>query len=168
MKKELKILWITVAVLAVLQLIGGTIYTVWTAKEEQKYTYVECTIVSVQSKKEEDTVIIEGITVSYLGDDGTTVIAEMADFPSSFSVGTVFTGRFKNDPLKISAEDTDWFTPVFLIVLGGMYAIIDIALLLFRKKMGLYAMESVADDHIYEDDPDEDTDEDISSEIIQS
>lgn len=166
MKKELKVLCITVAVLAVLQLIGGIFYTAMTAREEKKYTYVECTITSVQSKEEDDTVTIEGITVSYIGNDGQTVIAQMVDFPSSFSVGETFTGRFKDDPLLISAEQTDWFTPVFLIILGAAYALIDITLFLLRKKMGLYAMESVADDYIYEDESDDESEDD--TEDIQS
>ncbi len=160
MKKELKVICITVAVLAVLQLVGGIFYTAMTAKEEKSYTYVECTILSVQSKKEDDTVIIEGITVSYLGSYGQTVVAQMADFPSSFAEGETFTGRFRDDPLLISAEHTDWFTPVFLIVLGAAYAVIDITLFLLRKKMGLYAMESVADDYIYEDESDEESEDD--------
>lgn len=165
MKKELKVICITVAVLAVLQLVGGIFYTAMTAKEEKSYTYVECTIVWVQRKEDDDTtgddtVAIEGITVSYIGDDGQTVVAQMADFPSSFSVGETFTGRFRDDPLLISAEHTDWFTPVFLIVLGAAYAVIDIILFLLRKKMGLYAMESVADDYIYEDESDEESEDD--------
>lgn len=142
MKRDLKVLWITVAVLAVLQLVGGAVYTAWTAKCEKQYTYVDCTVISVQSSEDGDALRIEGITVSYTDGEGRTVIAEMEDFPSSFSVGSTFRGRYSNDPLSISAKQTDWFTPTFLIFLGALYALFDILALILRKRMGLYAMES--------------------------
>lgn len=146
MKREFKTLWIAVAVLAVLQLIGGTIYTAATAARERDYTYVECTVVDVRKTEQEDTLTIEEITVSYTDADGNTVTAKMADFPASFSVGSTFEGRYTDDPYLISAEDTDWFTPVFLLILGGAYAIGDIVALLLRKRVGLYAMEDIQDE----------------------
>lgn len=148
MKKELKTLWIAVVVLAVLQLIGGAVYTAATAANEKNFTYVDCTVLSVQSQEEEDGLIITGITVSYVDDGGNTVVAEMADFPASFSVGSVFEGRYSDDPQLISAETTDWFTPVFLIVLGAAYGLFALITWLLRKKMGLYAMEDISEDPI--------------------
>ncbi len=151
MKKELKTLWIAVVVLAVLQLIGGTIYTAATAANEKNFTYVDCTVLSVQSKQEEDTLIVTGITVSYTDDAGNAVVAEMADFPASFSVGSVFEGRYSDDPLLISAETTDWFTPVFLIVLGAAYGLFALITWSLRKKMGLYAMEDISEEPIFDE-----------------
>lgn len=151
MKKELKTLWITVAVLAVLQIIGGSVYTTMTAVQEKKFTYVDCTVIAVQSTRNEDTVTIEGVTVSYRNGEGDTVIAQMTDYPSSFEIGSVFRGRYLNDPEAVSAQVTDWFTPVFLIVLGVGYGLIDVAALLLRKKMGLYALR----DYVAEDEPGE-------------
>lgn len=147
MRREFKTLWIAVAVLAVLQLIGGTIYTAATAARERDFTYVECTIVDVKTTEQEDTVTIEEITVSYTDADGNTVTAKMADFPASFSVGSTFEGRYTDDPHKISAQTTDWFTPVFLLILGGAYAIGDIVAFALRKKMGLYAMVDIRDEN---------------------
>lgn len=164
MKKEFKIIFITVAVLSVLQLIGGTVYTAWTASQDELYTYVDCTVVSVQSVTEGDTLKIEGITVSYVNENGEVVTAQMEDFPSSFSIGEVFSGRYLDDPLSISAKKTDWFTPVFLIILGAAYAIFDLIAFLLRKKMGLYAMVSPYD---YEDDEDEIADEDTDLDDIE-
>lgn len=161
MKKELKTLWITVVVLAVLQLIGGIAYTAWTAQCERRYTYVDCTVVSVSTSQgeEEGALIVEGITVSYVADGGGTVIAEMEDFPSSFAVGESFRGRYSDDPSLISAKTTDWFTPVFLIILGAMYALAAAVMFILRKKMGLYAMESP--DERFEDDGEYDELDDI-------
>lgn len=152
MKKELKTLWIAVVVLAVLQLIGGIAYTSWTAHCERQYTYVDCTVVSVSTSQgeEEGALTVEGITVSYVASGGETVIAEMEDFPSSFAIGESFRGRYSDDPTLISAKTTDWFTPVFLIILGAMYALAAAVMFILRKKMGLYAMESP--DETFEDD----------------
>lgn len=141
MKKELKTIWIAVAVLALAQIIGGCIFTARTAAAEHSYTYVDCTVVSVRSTQEGDTVTVTGITVSYPDQEGKTVEAQMADFPTKFSVGSKFRGRYQQDPQIVSAQQTDWFTPVFLIVLGVAYALGDLAVLLLRKKMGLYALE---------------------------
>lgn len=145
MKKELKTFWIVVAVLAVLQIIGGCAYTAMTAIKERNFTYVVCTVVSVQTTQDGDTVQVQEITVNYTDTTGNTVTAEMIDFPERFSVGETFQGRYENDPLKISAEKTDWFTPVFLIILGVAYGLFDVAALLLRKKMGLYALADISD-----------------------
>lgn len=142
MKKELKTVWIVVAVLAILQIIGGSIYTLHTAEQEKRYTYVACTIEEIRTKQDGDSLIVEGITVSYRADDGSTVTAQMVDFPPRFSEGDTLQGRYVDDPLKISAQQTDWFTPVFLIVLGVAYAAFDVAALLLRKKLGLYALQN--------------------------
>lgn len=152
MKKEFKAIWWTVAVLAVLQLVGGIIYTSYTAKLEREFTYVECTVTDVQTKKDEDSedknaLIIERIVVTYKNSAGETVDAEMTDYPQSFAIGTTFTARYTNDPHSLSAEHTDWFTPIFLIVLGAVYAITAAALLIFRKHTGLYAMESPTEEY---------------------
>lgn len=147
MKREFKTLWIAVAVLAVLQLIGGTIYTAATAARERTYTYVECTVIDVRVTEQEEGVTVEAITVSYTDANGNAVIAEMIDFPSKFSLGSTFEGRYTDDPHKISAQTTDWFTPVFLLILGGAYAIGDIVAFALRKKMGLYAMVDIQDEN---------------------
>lgn len=146
MKRELKTLWIVVAVLAVLQIVGGSIYTAITAVRERNYTYVDCTVVSVKTTPDGENFRVEGITVSYADSTGNTVTADMVDFPSSFSVGSTFRGRYEQDPKAVSAEHTDWFTPVFLIVLGAVYALADIGALLLRKKMGLYALNEITDE----------------------
>lgn len=174
MKREFKIIWLCVAILAVLQLVGGIVYTSYTAKLEREFTYVECTVAEVQTKKDEDSedenaLIIEKIIVTYKNSAGETVDAEMTDYPQSFAIGSTFTGRYTDDPHKISAEHTDWFTPVFLIVLGALYAIADIAALLFRKHTGLYAMEAVGEE--YEENADSDSstrDDDTSDDGIDS
>lgn len=146
MKKDLRTVWIVVMVLAVLQIAGGSYFTLRTALYEKNYTYVDCTVVSVQSTQEEDSLLVQGITVSYVNEAGETVLAQMEDFPSSFSVGSTFRARYEQDPYSISAQETDWFTPVFLLVLGAGYGLFGLAALLLRKKMGLYAMEDVSDD----------------------
>lgn len=147
MRKELKTLWIAVAVLAVLQILGGIAYTAYTASEDSRYTYVDCTVISVNTHDGEDgALIVDGIIVSYVDENGNTVIAEMEDFPSSFSEGSLIGGRFSDDPKKISTARTDWFTPVFLIILGLFYALIDAVALIFRKKAGLYALVDATDE----------------------
>lgn len=144
MKKELKTIWIVVAVLSVLQILGGIAYTAMTAAKERNFTYVDCTVVSVQSTQDDDTVHIQGVTVTYLDREGNTVTAQLQDIPERFAVGETLQGRYEDDPLKISTEKTDWFTPVFLIVLGTAYGLFDVAAWLLRKKMGLYALEDVS------------------------
>lgn len=158
MKKEFKTIWWTITVLAVLQLVGGIIYTSYTAKLEREFTYVECTVTDVQTKKDEDSedenaFIIEKVVVTYKNSAGEMVDAEMAYYPQSFAVGTTFTARYTDDPHTLSAEHTDWFTPIFLIVLGAVYAITAAALLIFRKHTGLYAMESPTDEYDEEASP---------------
>lgn len=161
MRKQYKTLLIILVVLAVLQIIGGIVYTTLTGINEKKYTYVTCTVTDVQTEQNEDeTFTVIGIEVSYRGEDGQTVYAQMQDFPSSFQVGESFEARYVDDPLSLSQEKTDWFTPVFLLVLGIEYAIGAIVMFAMRKKMGLYALQ--ADDnenapideddwHIYEE-----------------
>lgn len=146
MKRDFKILCTAVAVLAVLQIVCGAAYTVYTVKEDSSYTYVECTVLEVKTSQEDEAVKVEEITVSYMNEEGRSVVARMADFPERFSVGSVFTGRYRDDPMSISAQKTDFFTPVFLIVLGAAYAIADTVFLLMRKKMGFYAMEDVREE----------------------
>lgn len=145
MKKELKTIWVVVAVLAVLQILGGSVYTAMTATKERSFTYVDCTVVSVQSTQDEGTVQIQGVTVTYLDGKGNTVTAQLQDLPERFAVGESIRGRYDDDPLKISTEKTDWFTPVFLIVLGTAYGLFDVVAWLLRKKMGLYALEDVSE-----------------------
>lgn len=144
MKKDLRTVWIVVMVLAVLQIAGGSYFTLRTALYEKNYTYVDCTVVSVQSIQEEDSLQVQGITVSYVNEAGETVLAQMEDFPSTFSVGSTFRGRYEQDPYRLSAQETDWFTPVFLVVLGLVYGLGGLGALLLRKKMGLYAMEDIS------------------------
>lgn len=151
MKKELKTLWIVVAVLAVLQIVGGCIYTGWTVAKDRTYTYVDCTVVSVQSTKKDDIVTIDAVIVSYVNEQGQTVLAQMADFPASFAESSTFRGRYLDDPLTLSAQQTDWFTPVFLLILGLAYALFDLGALLLRKKMGLYALEDISEDEQQEE-----------------
>lgn len=146
MKKELKTLWIVVAVLAVLQIVGGSVYTGWTAVKEKTHTYVDCTVMAVQSTTDGDSVTIDGITVSYVNGEGQTVVAQMADFPTSFAEGYTFRARYQDDPLTLSVQQTDWFTPVFLLILGLAYGLLDLLALLLRKKMGLYALVDITED----------------------
>lgn len=145
MKKELKTIWVVVAVLAVLQILGGSVYTAMTAAKERNYTYVDCTIVSVQSTQDDDSVQIQSVTVTYLDREGNTVTAQLQDLPERFAVGETIRGRYADDPQKISTEKTDWFTSVFLIVLGTAYGLFDVGAWLLRKKMGLYALEDVSE-----------------------
>lgn len=140
MKKGLVTLFILVAVLAVAQITGGIVYTVLTAENEARYTYVEATVKDVETEKgEDDSVTVKSITVTYIGADG-EVEATMKDFPSKFSIGTTFTARYDEDPTLLSTESTDWFTPIFLIILGVLYALGDAIALLNRKNIGLYAL----------------------------
>lgn len=174
MKKELKAVFITVAILAVLQLVGGTIYTAITAAREKEYTYVSCVVVSVETETatsgEEDqtdsegvSVTIKSVTVEYENESGEKVTAHLADFPQSFSVGTTLSARYKDDPLNLSTAKTDWFTPVFLLVLGGLYLLTVICMLLFQKRAGLYAIRDAKDDD--EELSDEDSDGELNLDV---
>lgn len=152
MKKGLVTLFILVAVLAVAQITGGIVYTVMTAKQEARYTYVEATVKEVEIVSgENDSVTVNSITVTYIGADGERE-AKMKNFPSKFSVGTTFTARYDDDPTLLSIESTDWFTPIFLIVLGLLYALGDIIALVNKKNIGLYALSDDGKQSIPEDD----------------
>lgn len=143
MKKQYKTLLIIVTVLAVLQIIGGIVYTSIVGVQEKEYTYVTCTVVEVETEQQEDeSYIVKGITVTYENDKGEAVTATMQDFPSSFAEGKSFEARYKDNPLSLSAQKTDWFTPVFLLCLGVCYAIGAIVMFAMRKKMGLYALDN--------------------------
>ncbi len=155
MKKQYKTLLIIIAVLAVLQIVGGIVYTSIVGAQEKEYTYVTCTVVKVETEQQEDeSYLVTGITVTYENDKGETITATMQDFPSSFAEGKSFEARYKDNPLSLSAEKTDWFTPVFLLCLGVCYAIGAIVMYAMRKKMGLYALDNEEKDDtpINEDD----------------
>lgn len=168
MKKEIKIIFTVVAVLAVLQIAGGIFYTAYTYKKEKSYTYVDCTVLSVETEKSEDsddTLIVKGVTVSYVNKDGQTAVAKMKDFPSGFKEGSVFKARYSDDPCLLSVETTDWFTPICLLVLGISYAAGDLIFLLVRKKLGLYAFKDAnGDDNLQDVDTDENESENSTGE----
>ncbi len=146
MKRQVKSFIIVIAVIAVLQIAGGTVYAIHTARNDKQYTYVDCTVVSVDFEEKEDNQgTINGITVSYVNSEGQTVVAKMADYPYKFSVGTVFRARYTDNPELLSAQSADWFTPVLMIVLGVAYAIGDVVLWVIRKKTGLYALGTIDD-----------------------
>ncbi len=152
MKKSLVTLFVVVAVLAVLLIAGGIAYTVLTAEKESAYTYVEATVKEVETEPSDDAVTIKKVTVTYTGADGEEVTAVMEDFPEKFSVGSTFTARYSVDPLTLSAEKTDWFTPIFMLVLGVAYALGDAIAFFNRKKFGLYALSDGGGDVATEDD----------------
>lgn len=152
MKRQLKTILILVIVIAILQIVGGIVYLSLTSAEDKSYTSVECTITDVVSHTqtsedgESETVIIESIIVTYQNANGESVTAKLADYPSSFEVGTVLSGRYKDDPSTITLEDTDWSTPTLVLVVGVVYGIGAVVLYATRKKMGMYALDSEAAD----------------------
>lgn len=153
MKKQIKALFIVLIVLSVLQIVGGIVYLCLTAVDDKRYTDVVCTIsevktsVSESDEEEDESVTVESIVVTYVNENGETVEATLESFPSSFSVGTKLDGRYKDDPHSITLEKTSWFLPSFILVLGVAYAIGTVVFYLSRKRMGLYALESVSDEY---------------------
>lgn len=157
MRKDLLTIFIVVAVLAVCQIVGGVVYTVYTARKDASFDYYDCTIVEIETEKvETDTedgeeqFTIKSVKVQYTLSDGTEVEAYATQYPSSLAVGTEFVGRVSRDSnsLDVSAETTDWFTPIFMIALGVVYAIIDLLFFIFRKKTGLYALKDVSNEYV--------------------
>lgn len=148
MKRQLKTILIVLIVVAVLQIVGGIVYLSLTAVDEKRYTSVECTITEVISKVqenedgEEETLKIESIIVTYQNANGESVTAELADYPSSFEIGTVLEGRYKDDPSVITLGDTDWFTPALVLVVGVAYGIGAVVMYATRKKTGMYALDN--------------------------
>lgn len=140
MKRRLTVLWWFVAVLAILQIAGGIVLLVHTAKKEAEYTYVECTVKEVVAEQNGDTFTVKDLIVTY-EEEGETIIASMADYPKSFAEGSSFTARYSDDKRLLSAEKTDWFSPALLLCLGIAYAIGDIVALALQKKTGLYALQ---------------------------
>lgn len=150
--KQLKIIWIIVVVLAVLQIVGGCVYTAWTVKDEQRYTYVDCVIDGIDSVQDGDNYKIESVTVSYFM-DGASVSAILVDYPAKIELGATLSGRYAENPTEVSCKTTDWFTPIFLICLGVAYAIGAAVAFVLRKKMGLYAIvDEVGGDEELDDD----------------
>ncbi len=163
MRKDFLTIFIAIAILAVLQIVGGTIYTITTAVVESKYTYYDCTIVEIETEKVEsdtDSEIeqykIKNVKVSYTLADGTEIIANASYYPTPLAVGDVFVGRVSSDSTSdsVSSETTDWFTPIFMIVLGVVYALIDLLFFVFRKKTGLYALKDVSEEYVEIEDDD--------------
>lgn len=153
MKKQLKTIFIILIVLAVLQIVGGVVYLSFTAVEDASYTTVECTIHSVvftkteKQEEQEEQGTIDKVIVTYQNAQGETIQAELSDYPASFSIGSVFEGRYKSEePTKITMEETDWFTPSFMLCVGVLYAIGATLLFVFRKKLGMYALDDAVDD----------------------
>lgn len=155
MKKQLKTILILLIVIAVLQTVGGIVYLSLTAVDDKSYTSVECTIVEVNISKSEEiedgegeSVTLESIIVTYQNANGESVRAKLADYPSNFEIGTVLSGRYKDDPNTITLEDTDWFTPSLVLVVGVAYGIGAIVLFATRKKFGMYALDSEPTDSV--------------------
>lgn len=144
MKRQLKVFLIILTVIAIIHIVGGAVYLATTSVGEREYTYVVCTIEEILSTpSENDTYTVQEIRVSYQNEKGETVFATLLDYPSSFSVGAKIEGRYKDNPFEISCEKTNWFYPSLVMIVGVVYAVIVIVLLAMRKKMGLYALESV-------------------------
>ncbi len=143
MKGQLKTILIVIAVLAVFQIAVGSVFLASTVKQERTYTYVTATITDVQTEKgeEENFYTITSIVVTYQNDNGQMTTATLTDYPSSFEIGTVVQCRYTDNPLSLSTQTTDWFTPIFTICLGAVYAISGVILFAFRKKFGLYALQ---------------------------
>lgn len=150
--KQLKTIWIIIVVLAVLQIIGGSVYTAWTVDNERRYTYVDCVIVDITAVADGDSYTVEAVLVEYEA-DGKTVSAKLVDYPSKMEIGTTVHGRYDQSVQEISCKTTDWFTPIFLLCLGVAYAIGAALAFVFRKKMGLYVIvDEVGGNECIEDD----------------
>lgn len=171
MKKRIKALFVLLVVLAVLQTVGGIVYLSFTAAEDKRYTDVECTITEVKTtvvepeepaedggESEGESVTIDAIIVTYLNANGEIVEATLADYPSTFQVGTVLNGRYKDNPASITLEQTDWFTPSLLLAMGVAYGIGTIVLFAMRKRMGWYALDEGEKDNAPEQEEEENTD----------
>lgn len=174
MKRQIKTIFIILVVLAVLQIVGGTIYLSFTAVDDKKYTTVECTIHSVVFTKTEDdeeegtSGTIDKVIVTYQNEQGDTIEAELEDYPASFSIGSVFEGRYKDDPYKITLEETDWFTPSFMLAMGIAYAIGTSVLFAMRKRMGWYALDDGQDKHAEDVEEEIKENEEFSKQILDS
>lgn len=162
MKKQLKTILILLIVIAVLHIVGGIVYISFTAAEDKRYTSVECTISEVNVSKSEanedgegENVTIESVVVTYKNAQGELVEARLADFPQSFEVGSVLNGRYKDDAHSITLDSTDWFTPSLVLFIGGMYGIGAGVLFATRRKAGMYALDTEAQDKAPEVEEDE-------------
>ncbi len=172
MRRSYLAIWIIIVIFAVLQTVGGAVYLALSIEKENAYTYVDCTIeniVSEPSGESDETYIVKSITVSYTNENGEKVIAEMIDFPQSFQEGSTFIGRYLDNPLEISAESKDLSLQYFTLCLGIVYAIAAVLLFVYRRKLGLYALEDVERNMVIEEDDDWTLvdDEENNEEILQ-
>lgn len=155
MRRSYLAIWIMIVIFAVLQTVGGAVYLALSIEKENAYTYVECTIeniVSEPSGESDETYIVKSVTVSYTNEKGEEILAELIDYPQSFTEGTTFTGRYLDDPLEISTESKDLSLQYFTLCLGVVYAIASVLLFVYRRKLGLYALEDVEGNMVIEDD----------------
>ncbi len=172
MKRRLRTLLVIIAVLAVFQIVAGALLLSWTVTTEKSYTYVTATITEIQTEKQQNEdgdeyYTVKSISVAYTNNSGESVVATLADFPYSFELGTVLECRYTDNPLSLSTQTTDWFTPVFTIVLGVVYAIGGTLLFVFRKNFGLYALEDTEKGDFEEEEDDWELDDEQSNEILQ-
>lgn len=172
MKRHLKTLLVVIAVLAVFQIVVGALLLSWTVKTEHSYTYVSATITEIQTEKQQNEdgdeyYTVKSVSVTYTNDSGESVTATLADFPYSFELGTVVKCRYTDNPLSLSTQTTDWFTPIFTVSLGAIYAIGGTLLFVFRKNFGLYALEDTEKGDFEEEDDDWELDCEQSNEILQ-
>lgn len=154
MRRSYLSIWIIIVVFAVLQTVGGAVYLALSVQKENAYTYVECKIeeiISEPSEAEEGTYVVKSITVSYTNEKGESVLAKMSDYPQSFQEGSTFVGRYLTNPLEISAKSKDLSLQCFTLCLGIVYSVVAVLLFVYRKKLGLYALEDVRKDNLEED-----------------
>ncbi|MCM1290101.1 MAG: DUF3592 domain-containing protein [Corallococcus sp.] len=158
--RNLKIV-IFAVVLAVILIAGGVTYVSVTAVNAAKYQTVSATVVEISTeKKDENTVIVTGVAVRYETAGGVVQNKLSGQFPKELKEGSQISVRYKKDDVTfVTAEHVDWGTPIFLLVLGVLYAVGSGVFIYLRKKAGDYAIYdgTVEGDGVFEDAADEES-----------
>lgn len=150
-------------VLAAILVVGGVVYVSLTAVDAARYQSVMATVVQVKTeKKDENSVVVKSVTVQYETPQGTVRDDLSGQLPDKLQEGGTLSVRYKkSDTSFVTAERIDWGTPIFLLVIGVLYAVGSIVFVHLRKKAGDYALYdgSVEGDGVFEDEPETETEQ---------
>lgn len=139
MSRRIKKLLIFLIVVAVMHVIGGTIYFGYTISKNQKYAKAEVTIIKVNEEKQDDQIIITSLVVKYVEDKIYANEVILSEIPPKFKLGETITVRYqKNNPTNIYISGIDWFTPSVILFIGILYTGIGMTIFISNKKTGIF------------------------------
>ena len=142
-------------VLAAILIAGGVTYVSITAVNAAKFETVTAIVTEITTEqKDENSVTVTGVTVRYETSDWTTESKLSGQLPKELKEGGSLIVRYKKDDVSfVTTEYVDWGTPIFLLVIGVLYAVGSGVFIYLRKRAGDYALYdgTIEGDGVFED-----------------